>query len=278
MFLRFLSRRDAISDQSDSWQIEQNRPTTQRRSRIDQRCACARMQDKQWSVLRDRFAKRRRQFADGHSHCISGRSAWLSVVTNNSHRIHYKRQWVIERSCAPYQTYTDQFEFDFRFLDNSKVLINRIALLPRPNRVILVGILELGHTLRQRGIMQASDVAQLFGPHLYRPLERIKLSDSDYQQTLTILNPGLIHLIENYDAEKMAKLSEDFEASSEYLDRDYLYEVVYDGTCRAWMELRISSGFRPAIETKIGVEIAISYFICTKEMLRDGWNTIFLTL
>lgn len=81
--------------------------------------------------------------------------------------------------------------------------------------------------------MNADKFAQLFGPHLYRPFQRIQLSESEYQDTLTMLNPCLINLIEKYDVKKMAKLSENFEACSEFLDREYLYTIFPDGTCRA---------------------------------------------
>lgn len=126
-----------------------------------------------------------------------------------------------------------KFLIPFLFTDNLKNLNNRIALLPRSNRVVFVGILELGYTLAQRGVMGADKFAQLFGPHLYRPLEHIKLNESEYQDTLTILNPGLINLIEKYDGGEMAKLLENFEASSEFLEREYLYSILQDGTCLA---------------------------------------------
>lgn len=119
------------------------------------------------------------------------------------------------------------------FSDKLKILFNRIALLPRPNRVVFVGILELGYTLAQRGIMDADKFAQLFGPHLYRPFEHIKLNEMEYRDTLTILNPAVLNLIENYDGEKMAKLMGNFEASNEFLEREFLYTILQDGTCLA---------------------------------------------
>lgn len=81
--------------------------------------------------------------------------------------------------------------------------------------------------------MNADTFAQLFGRHLYRPFERIKMSDSEYQETFSILHPGLINLIDNYDTEKMAMLRKNFEASSEFLERDYLYSILHFATCRA---------------------------------------------
>lgn len=127
----------------------------------------------------------------------------------------------------------NNFPISFAFLGNLTNLIKRIELLPRSNRVVFVGILELGKTLAQRGIMNADEFAQLFGPHLYRPFEPIKLNDSEFKKTLTILNPGLINLIKNYDTEKMGKLLSNFEASSEFLDREYFYTILQDGTCFA---------------------------------------------
>lgn len=81
--------------------------------------------------------------------------------------------------------------------------------------------------------MDADKFAQLLGPHLYRPLQRIKLSDSEHQETLTVLNPGLTNLIVKYDADQMAKLLGNFEASSEFVEREYLYSVFHDGACIA---------------------------------------------